>query len=52
MIPRELPDSDKEKKALQEKLQQSVNKRSVELVKEAFGDDWWKYTVMFWKWEG
>lgn len=49
MIPKELPDSDKEKKALQEKLQQSVNKRSVELVKEAFGDDWWKYTVMFWK---
>lgn len=21
-------------------------------IKEAFGDDWWKYTVMFWKWEG
>ena len=48
MTPRKMPASDKEKQALKKQIQKNINKRSVALVKEAFGDAWWKYTVMFW----
>ena len=48
MTPRKMPASDKEKQAMKKQIQESINKRSVALVKEAFGDAWWKYTVMFW----
>ena len=48
MIPRRMPDSDKEQQAMKKQIQKNINKRSVALVKEVFGDAWWKYTVVFW----
>ena len=48
MTPRKMPASDKEQQAMKKQIQKNINKRSVALVKEAFGEAWWKYTVMFW----
>ena len=48
MTPRKMPASDKEQQAMKKQIQKNINKRSVALVKEVFGDAWWKYTVVFW----
>lgn len=49
LLAMEMPNHDKEKVEMKKQMQDRINKRSVELVKEAFGDAWWKYTAVFWK---
>lgn len=40
--------NEEERKQMQKALQDAINKRSQTLVREEFGADWWKYTVVYW----